>query len=100
MAGSQATLSRRALLGGGGGLEEHASPHARVGDGCLARCGIVCQSCRDACPEGAIRFRPKLGRVAEPEVDLAACTGCGECVAPCPVAAIEIAGRPASPHVG
>lgn len=47
-----------------------------------------------------MRFRPRLGRVAEPEVDLAACTGCGECVAPCPVAAIEIAGRSASPHVG
>ncbi len=98
MAASPAPLSRRALLGGG--LDECARPHARVGDGCLARLGIVCQSCRDACPEGAMRFRPRLGHVAEPEVDLAACTGCGECVAPCPVAAIEIAGRPVSPHVG
>ena len=100
MTGSTATLSRRALLRGGGGLDERVSPHARVGAGCLARRGIVCQSCRDACPEGAIRFRPRLGRVAEPEVDLAACTGCGDCVAPCPVAAIRIAEPLGVAHVG
>jgi NAD-dependent dihydropyrimidine dehydrogenase PreA subunit len=94
-----ALLSRRALLGGGG-LDESESQHARVTEGCLARRGIVCQSCRDACPESAIRFRPRLGRVAEPEVDLAACTGCGECVTPCPVAAIDIAAGRASPRVG
>lgn len=93
-------LSRRALLGGAGSNDAHGGPHARVGEGCLARHGIVCQSCRDVCPEGAMRFRPRLGQVAAPEVDLAACTGCGECVAPCPVAAIQIAGSSASSRVG
>jgi ferredoxin-type protein NapF len=72
---------------------------AQVGDRCLAQRGIVCQSCRDACPVGAISFRPMLGRVAVPEIGLDACTGCGACVAPCPVAAIKVA-TPAVPHAG
>ena len=90
MAGTTAPLARRALLGGGGGGQDVRAPHARVAEGCLARHGVVCQSCRDACPEGAISFRPTLGRVATPAIDVDACTGCGDCVAPCPVAAIDV----------
>ena len=63
---------------------------ARVGPSCLAAAGVVCQACRDCCPVGAIRFRPVHGRVARPEIDLESCTGCGACVAPCPVAAIRV----------
>ena len=43
---------------------------ARVGPSCLAAAGVVCQICRDCCPVGAIRFRPVLGRVAQPESTL------------------------------
>ena len=39
-------------------------------------------------PAGAIRFRPTLGGVSQPELDRAACTGCSACVAPCPTHAI------------
>lgn len=60
---------------------------------CLATAGIVCEACRDSCPTGAIRFRPTLGRVAAPEIDLERCTGCGACVAPCPTTAIAVKAR-------
>ena len=63
---------------------------AWVGQSCLAAAGVVCQACRDCCPVDAIRFRPVPGRVARPEIDLESCTGCGACVAPCPVAAIRV----------
>ena len=61
---------------------------ALVGAGCLARKGVVCRSCEDACEPRAIRFA--VGPPAAPKIDLGACTGCGACVAPCPVDAIEI----------
>ena len=38
----------------------------------------------------AILFRPALGGYALPEVDAAACTGCGLCIGVCPVKAIEM----------
>jgi ferredoxin-type protein NapF len=72
------------------------SLRAQVGAACLARHGIECRVCGEACPIGAIHFRPRAGGVAEPELDAAACSGCGACQAPCPAAAIEVA-RPAAP---
>jgi len=63
---------------------------AGIGDACLARRGVVCQSCGDACAEGAIRFRPALGRVPILVFDADRCTGCGDCVEVCPVAAIAL----------
>jgi len=62
---------------------------AVVGDACLTRRGIMCQSCKDACGAGAIRFAYARGRVAEPAIDEARCTGCGACAAPCPAEAIS-----------
>lgn len=62
--------------------------HAVVGDACLTQQGILCQSCKDACGEGAIRFAYGAARVAVPQIDLALCTGCGACAAPCPAEAI------------
>ncbi len=61
-----------------------------IGEGCLTRDGVMCQSCKDACGDGAIRFVYAAGRVPQPSVDLDRCTGCGACVAPCPASAIEI----------
>ena len=76
-------------------LDEQAFTHvATIGDGCLPYQGVVCQSCRDACPEEAIRFVPRRGGPFLPEIRLAACTGCGACVAACPTSAIGIAPIP------
>lgn len=58
---------------------------------CLNTKGVVCRSCGDRCVERAIRFRPQLGGKYTLEFDSDACTGCGACVAPCPVQAVTIA---------
>jgi ferredoxin-type protein NapF len=42
------------------------------------------------CDAGAIRFKPTLGGVTSPALDLSLCTGCGACVAPCPTQAISM----------
>jgi ferredoxin-type protein NapF len=84
--GAAAALSRRALLGG----RLADVPPLAVGDGCLTRRAILCRTCGDACPEGAIRFRPAIGRVAIPELDAARCTACGDCVGACPVGALTL----------
>jgi ferredoxin-type protein NapF len=80
------SLSRRGLLRGGG----TGGARVRIADACLTRRGIVCRTCGDLCPVGAIRFRPILGGVPQPAIDAGTCTLCGECGPPCPVTAIEI----------
>lgn len=64
-----------------------------IGPSCFAPNGIACQSCRDACPEDAIRFRPRVGGPFLPELDESACTGCGRCISVCPASAITVAER-------
>lgn len=61
-----------------------------ISDGCIARQGVECRVCGEACGEAAIRFRPRIGGAALPVIEAERCTGCGACVAPCPAAAIEI----------
>lgn len=68
---------------------------ASIAPSCLALKQVVCRSCGESCPTGAIRFRIAANAVARPELDAAACTGCGACVGPCPVAAVTIAEREA-----
>lgn len=64
---------------------------AAIGDTCLARRLVECRVCGEMCDVAAIRFRPQPGGIAQPELDAAACTGCGACVAPCPTGAIRVA---------
>ncbi|HEY0835081.1 MAG TPA: ferredoxin-type protein NapF [Azospirillum sp.] len=63
----------------------------RIGKGCLTRAAVICQTCRDICPEGAMRFIPVRGAVWQPSVDAARCTGCGACVSACPASAVNLA---------
>lgn len=57
---------------------------------CLAAANVVCRSCGDVCEARAIRFRPRLGGAALPEVDASSCTGCGACVRACPSQAVTM----------
>lgn len=68
-----------------------AWPWKAVVDGrCLAARRIECRVCADACDARAIRMQPQVGSVAQPIVDAAACTGCGECKPRCPASAIHL----------
>jgi ferredoxin-type protein NapF len=100
----RANISRRAFLTGrrdapGVAWPTGAAlpPIATISVACLARQGVACQSCRDACPQDAIRFRPRAGGPFLPEVDDALCNGCGACVAPCPVGSVAVAARQKEP---
>lgn len=63
---------------------------AAIGDCCLARKQVVCRSCGESCDVGAILFRPRRGGVSLPELRPEDCSGCGACVAVCPVSAISM----------
>lgn len=63
---------------------------AQVANACMAYRDVVCRSCGDACAEAAVRFSPRLGGAALPEVIADRCTGCGACVSVCPAGAITM----------
>ncbi len=63
---------------------------AAILDSCIARRGVTCQVCQEQCEARAIRFSPRAGRVPVPELDAGLCSGCGACVASCPVSAIAV----------
>ena len=63
---------------------------AIFGAQCLTQQGVVCRTCGESCEVGAIRFSPRLGGVAQPQLSAEACTGCGACLADCPTHAIRI----------
>jgi len=53
---------------------------------CLAANGVTCISCLGPCDEKALARDPR-GRISVVE---SACSGCGACVAPCPVGALSV----------
>lgn len=68
-----------------------AFPHQiRISAGCLTTQGIDCRICGDFCDSYAIRFRLRPGSPPKPDLDPDRCSGCGQCVAPCPVSAIRL----------
>lgn len=72
----------------------------RAGDACLEAHGIVCRACEGACEAAAIGFRPLGAGRARITISQAACTGCGACIAACPVAALSPArAAPARPTI-
>jgi ferredoxin-type protein NapF len=88
-----AEMNRRQFLTGSGEGRK-AGPHVEAS--CLAALGVHCQTCGDACPEAAIRFRPRLGLPPMPELDADLCTLCAECVKVCPADALRIPDREAA----
>lgn len=63
---------------------------AVIEDRCLATQNVECRSCGDSCEPEAISFKLAVGRVAQPQIDINSCTGCGACVSICPTSAITI----------
>lgn len=63
---------------------------AHIGEDCLPHQGVECRVCGDFCDARAIRFVPRVGGSPLPEIDPEKCTGCGACVAPCPVTTISV----------
>ena len=57
---------------------------------CLSATGTMCRTCGDRCDVGAISYQLALKGKATPVVDPALCSGCGACVAPCPVDAVNM----------
>ncbi|WP_434361834.1 ferredoxin-type protein NapF [Parasalinivibrio latis] len=63
---------------------------AGISECCLAFSGVECRSCGDSCETRAIRFQLSAGAVAHPIINPKDCSGCGACIAPCPVSAIKM----------
>ncbi|MBT3373503.1 MAG: ferredoxin-type protein NapF [Rhodospirillaceae bacterium] len=63
-----------------------------ISSACLSTNGIVCRVCPEKCDARAIRFEHPAGH-GKPAIDPDACTGCGACIAPCPVGAITLSPR-------
>ncbi|MFB9353407.1 ferredoxin-type protein NapF [Sneathiella chinensis] len=63
---------------------------AQIGEDCLPFRGVQCQTCQDHCDPRAIRFRYTIGSFPRPEIVTEDCTGCGACIAVCPVRCISM----------
>ena len=81
-----AQITRRQFLLG----RDQGPRIARVLESCLEPRGIACGSCRDACPDSAIRVVPLAGGIAHVLIDAGACSGCGDCIPVCPASAIAL----------
>ena len=98
---SGAQLSRRNfLLGRRTPVVENGPQCAVILPQCLANQGVVCRTCGEQCEAGAIRFRPRLGGVALPELDTTRCNGCANCLPGCPTQAIALQPVPETAQPG
>lgn len=61
-----------------------------IGSHCFLEKKVYCRSCGDACAERALRFKPALGGNASIQIDSSLCSGCGACMASCPVNAVKL----------
>lgn len=88
-------LSRRAVLRAfvPASPEEPLVRVASIGASCVEPKGVSCRRCGEVCDENAIRFVPLAGGRAAPALNPTMCSGCGECLAPCPVSAITLMAR-------
>ncbi len=59
----------------------------KIDDRCVAFQGVNCRSCQESCEQQAITFHFNRLGVAQPKIHPENCTGCGACLAPCPVSA-------------
>ncbi|MBR9972241.1 4Fe-4S dicluster domain-containing protein [Magnetospirillum sulfuroxidans] len=87
-------LSRRALFGRAARIQPPETQGPRVavlGGGCLAVQGVACGSCADPCAPRALKMHALLGGRAIPLIDVAVCSGCGDCLNVCPVGALTLA---------
>lgn len=57
---------------------------------CLSLNAVQCRTCQDHCDERAISFRLMPGGLAQPNIDLDLCKGCGGCIGACPINAIHL----------
>lgn len=94
-----ARLSRRALFARPTAAEPPPGPAlAIIAATCLAENGAYCRTCGEACPEGAIRFHLLPRGRARADVDVDRCTGCGDCLSPCPAGAISLSSAIEASH--
>ena len=63
---------------------------ADISTKCISLHGVTCRSCADSCEEEAISFLHQIGGISHPLIDTKSCTGCGSCLATCPVNAIKV----------
>lgn len=70
---------------------------ATIGPACLEEKGITCRACGEACEARAIRFFLRVGGGAELRLDEQTCTGCGNCVAVCPVNTVTVSNNISAP---
>lgn len=77
-----------------GALNQHLQPalklKATITASCMTINGTSCTSCIDACEHEAIKSTPALHGRAYIRVTADLCTGCGNCIAGCPVTAITM----------
>ncbi|MDH5444307.1 MAG: ferredoxin-type protein NapF [Gammaproteobacteria bacterium] len=63
---------------------------ASINEKCLPLQGVVCGRCAEECETTAIRMKLVAGGISIPQLETAACTGCGACYRTCPTQAIEL----------
>ncbi|QCP60413.1 ferredoxin-type protein NapF [Pantoea sp. SO10] len=66
----------------------------RIDNRCITFLGVNCRSCQESCEQQAIRFQLMPNGIAQPETLPQHCTGCGACIAPCPVSATGLHHEP------